>query len=265
MKSDVMFISCRILALLVRAIGVFPRHLRLLHSLRRVFLRLVVLALTMVFGRRTMSLGSRVVLLRSFGVRFLRHLGFSVVKPPALMRSSGLSSGERSAVRLARTFAWQRHGSKFHYGRLLIAPLGAGIVARKLDVERAEKPMPGLGLSEHIVILVVEDDPWTRMVALDFIAEAGFEALEAANADEAIQILESRTDIHIVFTDIDMPGSMDGIKLAHAVRHRWPPIQFIVTSGYTMVDESQLPHGSRFFSKPYQPAKIIEAFRGLVA
>jgi CheY-like chemotaxis protein len=82
----------------------------------------------------------------------------------------------------------------------------------------------------------------------------------AANADEAIRILESRNDIHVVFTDIQMPGSMDGVKLAHAVRDRWPPIQFIVVSGVTF-DEGKLPEGSRFFSKPYEPSMIASAIR----
>ena len=77
---------------------------------------------------------------------------------------------------------------------------------------------------QKAVVLVVEDEPLLRMAATCLVEDAGFEAIEASNADEAILILEARTDIHIVFTDIDMPGSMDGLKLAEAVRGRWPPI-----------------------------------------
>ena len=80
-------------------------------------------------------------------------------------------------------------------------------------------------------VLIVEDEPLVRFCAVQTVEEAGFAVIEAANADEAIAILESRRDIRVVFTDIHMPGSMDGLKLAHAVRDRWPPIKIIVTSG----------------------------------
>ena len=80
-------------------------------------------------------------------------------------------------------------------------------------------------------VLIVEDEPLVRFCAVQTVEEAGFDVIEAANADEAIAILESRQDIRVVFTDIHMPGSMDGLKLAHAVRDRWPPIKIIVTSG----------------------------------
>jgi CheY-like chemotaxis protein len=93
------------------------------------------------------------------------------------------------------------------------------------------------------------------------IEDAGFEVIEAANADEAIRILENRKDIRVVFTDIQMPGSIDGLKLAHAVRHRWPPIKIIMTSGHEPVAEHDLPEGGRFFAKPYDPTEICEALR----
>lgn len=89
------------------------------------------------------------------------------------------------------------------------------------------------------------------MLAVDLVEEEGFVAIEAANADEAVRILESRSDIAIVFTDIDMPGSMDGMRLAVAIRDRWPPIQLIVTSGHFRGDNLRLPDGAVFFSKPY--------------
>ena len=114
---------------------------------------------------------------------------------------------------------------------------------------------------ERTVVLVVEDDFLIREYAVEVINEAGFEAIEAANADEAIRILESRSDIRIVFTDVHMPGSIDGLKLAHAIRDRWPPIKLIVTSGQMNVPESALPAGGRFFSKPYQPSEIARALQ----
>jgi CheY-like chemotaxis protein len=111
------------------------------------------------------------------------------------------------------------------------------------------------------VVLVVEDEQLVRLSAVKVIEDAGFEVIEAANADDAIRILESRRDIRVVFTDIQMPGSIDGLKLAHAVRHRWPPIKIIVTSGHELVAEDDLPEGGRFFAKPYDPMEICEALR----
>ena len=81
------------------------------------------------------------------------------------------------------------------------------------------------------VVLVVEDEPLLRMLAVEVVEEAGFIAIEARDADEAVVLLESRSDITLLFTDINMPGSMDGLKLAHAVRNRWPPIKILVVSG----------------------------------
>ena len=110
-------------------------------------------------------------------------------------------------------------------------------------------------------VLIVEDEPLVRLGAVKMIEEAGFLVIEAANADEAIRILESRTDIRAVFTDINMPGSMDGLKLAHAVRNRWPPIKIIVTSGRDRLTEQDLPEGGRFFAKPYDPIEITDTLR----
>ncbi|MBP2558198.1 CheY-like chemotaxis protein [Neorhizobium galegae] len=105
-------------------------------------------------------------------------------------------------------------------------------------------------------VLVVEDEPLLRMMAIDLVEEAGFQAVEAADADEAVTILETRADIRIVFTDIDMPGSMNGMKLAAAVRDRWPPIEIIIVSGQVRPGEGDLPERSVFFSKPYDWQKV---------
>jgi CheY-like chemotaxis protein len=111
------------------------------------------------------------------------------------------------------------------------------------------------------VILIVEDETLIRWGAVKMVEDAGFEVLEAANADEAIQILESRSDIRVIFTDIHMPGSMDGLKLAHAVRYRWPPIKIIVTSGHGFPNEQALPEGGRFVPKPYNSIQLQDALR----
>jgi CheY-like chemotaxis protein len=113
------------------------------------------------------------------------------------------------------------------------------------------------------VVLIVEDDVLLRMNAAEMIGDSGFEVVEAANADQAIAILEARPDIHVVFTDIQMPGSMDGLKLARFIRGRWPPIKIVATSGFVRVGEDDLPEGSRFLTKPYHPAQIVATLREL--
>ncbi|MBH0236468.1 response regulator [Methylobrevis albus] len=115
------------------------------------------------------------------------------------------------------------------------------------------------------VVLVVEDSTLIRMSAVDLVQSAGYEALEACDADEAIRILESRGDIDLVFTDVQMPGTMDGIKLSHYIRDRWPPVKLIVASGAAILAESSLPGGSRFFAKPYDGTAITDAMARLLA
>lgn len=114
------------------------------------------------------------------------------------------------------------------------------------------------------VVLVVEDNAIIRMGAVDLVLSAGYEALEACDADEAIRILETRNDVELVFTDVQMPGTMDGIKLSHYIRDRWPPVKLIVASGNAILEESSLPFGSRFFSKPYDDNTITEAMARLL-
>jgi two-component system, response regulator PdtaR len=115
------------------------------------------------------------------------------------------------------------------------------------------------------VVLVVEDSVIIRMGAVDLVQSAGYEALEASNADEAIRILESGADVDLVFTDVQMPGTMDGIKLSHYIRNRWPPVKLIVASGKAILEESNLPEGSRFFSKPYSNHAIADAMADLLS
>lgn len=113
------------------------------------------------------------------------------------------------------------------------------------------------------VVLIVEDEFLLRIDAADMIKGAGFEVIEAANADQAIKVLEARLDVTVVFTDIQMPGSMDGLKLAQAVRGRWPPIKIVATSGRLNVDEIDLPEGGRFLPKPYSHAQVARVLREL--
>ena len=120
-----------------------------------------------------------------------------------------------------------------------------------------------ISVAKRAVILIVEDELLIRMNAVEMIEEA-FEVVEAASADEAIAILEGRLDITVVFTDIQMPGSMDGQKLAAAVRHRWPPIKIVATSGQVTLGPGDLPEGGRFLPKPYSPAEIMKTLRELI-
>lgn len=115
------------------------------------------------------------------------------------------------------------------------------------------------------VVLVVEDEPLLRMSAVDMIEEAGFDVVEAADATEAITILERRLDIRIVFSDIDMPRGMDGMRLAALIRERWPPIRIILTSGYTTIDTVKMPPDSVFFPKPYVEEKVVEMLHRMAA
>ena len=108
---------------------------------------------------------------------------------------------------------------------------------------------------EKAVVLVVEDEALIRISALDIVEDAGFAALGASNADEAIRILEARDDIRAVFTDIRMPGSMDGWKLAGAIRGRWPPIHLIVASACAR-NGGVLPANARFIAKPYTAEQV---------
>ena len=114
-------------------------------------------------------------------------------------------------------------------------------------------------------VLVVEDNPMIRLGAVAIVEDAGLVPVEAANADEAIKILELRRDISVVFTDVDMPGSMDGLKLAHYVRDRWPPIQIIVASGEVIVEHGMLPTGVPFFPKPYPDNVVAATLRRMIA
>jgi two-component system, response regulator PdtaR len=114
-------------------------------------------------------------------------------------------------------------------------------------------------------ILVVEDEPLIRLGMLSLVEDWGYTALEAANADEAIRIIEQQPDVRIVITDVDMPGEMDGIKLAHFVRDRWPPIQLIIVSGKIGQDEADLPAGARFFGKPCREDLLLSTVRELGA
>ncbi|HLX15675.1 MAG TPA: response regulator [Bradyrhizobium sp.] len=114
------------------------------------------------------------------------------------------------------------------------------------------------------VVLVVEDEILLRMSAVDMVEDAGYTSVEAVNADEAVAILESRSDIALLFTDIQMPGSMDGLKLAQTVHNRWSPIKIILVSGQLKLSGTDLPLGSRFFGKPLEAKVMIAQMQSMI-
>ena len=128
--------------------------------------------------------------------------------------------------------------------------------------------VPGSMASGHAAalraVLVVEDEMMLRMRAVDMVEDAGFTAVEAVNADDALVILESRSDIELLFTDIQMPGSIDGLKLAHAVHERWPLIKIILVSGQLKLTDDDKPVDSRFFGKPLSVKQMIAEMQDMM-
>lgn len=116
-----------------------------------------------------------------------------------------------------------------------------------------------MSIESRPAVLVVEDEPIIRMDAVGMIEDAGFRAYEASSADDGIILLEKHPDIGILFTDIDMPGSMDGVGLTHLVRDRWPTTKILVASGALEKVKASLPHGAQFFPKPYPMQEIVAA------
>jgi CheY-like chemotaxis protein len=115
------------------------------------------------------------------------------------------------------------------------------------------------------VVLLVEDEPIVRMSAADDLQEAGFHVLEAANADVALAVLEACSgEVQVLFTDIDMPGSMNGLALAESVQRRWPHISLLISSAYRRPHLGQLPEDGRFLPKPYCSDAVVQHIRELM-
>ena len=145
--------------------------------------------------------------------------------------------------------------------------MGSNFLRDSCAVSVSKRTSAGIGFAVPlaITILVVEDEPLIRMDIADQLQNLGFRVIEAANAREAVAQLDANNDIQVMFTDVDMPGDMDGLMLAAAVRNRWPPIKIIVTSGLRGVLLCDMPNGSRFFGKPYKASDIADAARELLA
>jgi DNA-binding NtrC family response regulator len=119
-------------------------------------------------------------------------------------------------------------------------------------------------MDHRIAVLVVEDEALIRMEIVSELEDAGFQVFEAAHADAAIEILIANLNIRVMFTDVDMPGGMDGLKLAAAVRDRWPPIKIIVTSGHRTINTKNLGVEGRFVQKPYTARQVVQSINEMV-
>ena len=155
-------------------------------------------------------------------------------------------------------------------GREMLVSVSAAILRAmaRADFLSLAFEMPVMMVLDHpvapAVVLVVEDEMLLRMRAVDMVEDAGFTSVEAVDADEAIAILESRSDIALLFTDIQMPGTMDGLGLAHSVRERWPPIKIILVSGQLKLANIDIPADSRFFGKPLDAKDLIAEMRSMI-
>lgn len=122
-----------------------------------------------------------------------------------------------------------------------------------------------MGQSHHPLVLVVEDEPFVRMLATEGLEDAGFEVIEAANADDALRILDDRDDVGVLFTDVNMPGSVDGIELARLVHQRSPNLRIVVTSGRDWLRRSQIPRLSEFVAKPYRTEDVARLIGQMIS
>jgi DNA-binding NtrC family response regulator len=113
-------------------------------------------------------------------------------------------------------------------------------------------------------ILVVEDDTLVRMVGADVLQDAGFDVIEASNADEALVLLSQVDDVQLLFSDVDMPGSMNGIELARQVHERWPDIRLLITSGQHDVSPDRLPDDGKFVRKPWTHDVLVQKVRDVL-
>ena len=141
----------------------------------------------------------------------------------------------------------------------------------QMDIYPSRSPFPASAVMmvlDHpripAVVLIVEDEMVLRMRAVDMVEDAGYTPLEAIDAAEAVAILESRSDVALICTDIQMPGRMDGVGLAHAVHVRWPTIRIIVVSGQLDLPHLDLPPRSKFFGKPLDAADLIAEMRDMI-
>jgi len=113
-------------------------------------------------------------------------------------------------------------------------------------------------------VLVVDDEILLRMYAAGILEEEGYDVVEAANADEALKVLEATPDVRLLFTDIQMPGAHDGMDLARQVHARWPNIRLVIASGRAKPTRAEIPDDGRFIAKPYSANDLMSQVDDLV-
>lgn len=116
-----------------------------------------------------------------------------------------------------------------------------------------------------IVVLVVDDEPLVRMLGVDVLEDAGFAVVEAGDAAEALDKLRSHPDVRVLFTDVNMPGELNGLELARLVHERRPDIRLLIASGQVRPRPEELPEDGQFVPKPWVPGEIVERIRGMLA
>lgn len=121
-----------------------------------------------------------------------------------------------------------------------------------------------MSTNQDRVVLLVEDEMMVRLIGSDVLSDAGYTVVEAETADEAIKLLEENGEVHLLFTDIRMPGSMDGLELAELVHQRWPDIRILLTSGDTFPSREQIPDDGSFLQKPYRVDALREEVKRLI-
>ncbi len=121
-------------------------------------------------------------------------------------------------------------------------------------------------MPDQTFVLVAEDEELVRLVIVQALLDEGFEVMEVEHAKAALIVLESHgRRIHVLFTDIQMPGAMDGLALAHLTSKHWPWIGLLVTSARPHPDQTAFPEQSRFVAKPYRHRDVIRHIRELAA
>jgi two-component system, response regulator PdtaR len=114
-------------------------------------------------------------------------------------------------------------------------------------------------------VLIVEDEALVRASGVGLFADAGFRPIEAESGDDAIEVLNANSEVQLLFTDVDLPGTIDGLALAWYVRTKWPHNGIIFVSGRFVPKLRELPGGARFHQKPYDPDAVIRHARELTA
>ena len=130
-----------------------------------------------------------------------------------------------------------------------------------IGLRRVQSPPINSTGTMPVIVLIVEDDELVRELGVELLSDAGFQVLEATNGEEALSLLESNPNVRVLFTDINMPGPLDGITLASVAALQWPHLAIIIGSGNVLPRSGGLPRGMVFIRKPYDPDSVIRLIR----